>query len=91
MALHLTPAEHTADPPSGWTVCKGDKWGKRWQLLNKDGGVIDTFATKKEAESAKVSGYVFDLYRKEGQWFNGEAVSNWKPYTRSKAWTGQQI
>jgi hypothetical protein len=30
MALHLTPAEHNADPPSGWTVRKltARRWGR---------------------------------------------------------------
>lgn len=77
MALHLNLAEHDADPPSGWTV---KKEGRRWQLLSRAGGVIDTFNTKKAAEQAKVSGRDFELYEKEGRWFCGEQVDNWKPY-----------
>lgn len=77
MALHLTPAEHYADPPSNWTVRKS---GRNWQLLSKSGGVIDTFSTKRAAEGAKVAGFAFNLYQKEERWFRGEPVSGWRPY-----------
>jgi hypothetical protein len=82
MALHLTPEEHDADPPSGWTVHKN---GRRWQLRNKDGGVIDTFDTKRQAEAAKTSGHLFDLYQDEGRWFKGERPRGWRPYAECKA------
>jgi hypothetical protein len=77
MALHLTPQEHDADPPEGWTVAKS---GRRWHLLSRNGGVLDTFNTKREATEAKSKGFVFNLYQKEGRWFRGEPVPNWKPY-----------
>jgi hypothetical protein len=82
MALHLTPEEHDADPPSGWTV---HKHGRRWQLRSKDGGVFDTFDTKRQAEAAKTSGRLFDLYQKEGRWFKGETPPGWKSYVECKA------
>lgn len=82
MAMHLTPEEHDADPPSGWTVKKaGDRL---WQLQSRNGGVIDTFTTKTKAEAGKTSGFAFDLYQKEGRWFRGEHVSGWKPYAACK-------
>jgi hypothetical protein len=77
MALHLTPSEHREDPPSGWTV---RRQGRKWALCNKDGHVLDTAETKTKAESLKTSGFVFELYCKEGRWFRGESVANWKPY-----------
>jgi hypothetical protein len=77
MALHLTIEEHDADPPSRWTVQKS---GRRWQLLSRNGGVVDTFNTKRDAENAKTSGQIFNLYQKEGRWFRGEAVPGWRPY-----------
>jgi len=78
MALHLTPEEHDADPPSGWTVRKiADR---RWQLLARNGAVLDTFLTKKEAERGKTCGFVFNLYQKEGRWFKGETPAGWRPY-----------
>lgn len=82
MALHLTRAEHDADPPSGWTV---HKHGRRWQLRNRNGGVLDTFDTKKQAEAAKTGGFLFDLYQWEGRWFNGETPPGYKSYAQCKA------
>jgi hypothetical protein len=83
MALHLTPAEHDADPPSGWTVRK--LTARRWQLLNRRGGVLDTFDTKKQAEEAKKSGFLVNLYEKEGRWFKGETPPGHRPYSECKA------
>lgn len=77
MALHLTPQEHENDPPEKWTVRKS---GRRWQLLSTSGGVIDTYDTKKDAETARTKGYIYDLYQKEGRWFQGQPVPGWKPY-----------
>jgi hypothetical protein len=79
MALHRTPAEHTADPPSSWTVAKTP--GGRWALNSSTGETIDTFTTKRAAEEAKTSGFYVSLFEKEGRWFAGEAIENWKPYT----------
>ena len=81
MAMHLTPEEHDADPPEGWTV---RKCGRKWQLLNRNGGVLDTFDTKKRAEAEKIMGRAFRLYEAEGRWFKGEEVSPWRPYVECK-------
>lgn len=79
MALHRTPAEHDANPPSSWIVVKvGDRV---WHLKFATGdGVIDSFTTKKSAEAAKIDGLAAKLYEKEGRWFAGLPVDNWKPY-----------
>lgn len=82
MALHLTPEEHDADPPSGWIVRKS---GRKWQLCTSKGGVLDTFDTKKAAEAAKTSGFNFNLYEKEGRWFKGETPPGMKSYAECKA------
>mgnify|MGYP006921419761 CR=1 FL=1 len=77
MALHATPKDHDADPPSGWIVRKS---GSHWHLESAKGGVIGTFTTKREAMAARESGFYFDLYNKEGRWFAGESVSGWVQY-----------
>jgi len=77
MALHLTPEEHDADPPSSWTV---EKHGRRWALKSSRGGTLDTFATKREAEAAKLTGFHARLWEKEGRWFRGEPVDGWRSY-----------
>lgn len=81
MALHLTPEDHDNDPPNGWTVRKS---GRKWQLISRSGGVLDTFDTKSKAENAKTSGFIFSLYQKEGRWFKGESIPGWKPYSACK-------
>lgn len=78
MAMHLTPAEHNADPPSSWTVRKNGP--KSWSLCSSEGHVKHTTTTKKEAEALKTSGFYFNLYNDEGRWFNGEKVRNWNIY-----------
>lgn len=82
MALHLTPEEHDADPPSGWTV---RKQGRRWALCNRKGDVLDTFDTKSKAESYKTTGFLFNLYQQEGEWFRGNTPHSHRPYAECKA------
>jgi hypothetical protein len=82
MALHLTPEEHDADPPEGWTVRKGND--RKWRLCSGSGGILGAFNTKAKAEAAKTSGHYFDLYQKEGRWFRGERFPDWKPYAECK-------
>jgi hypothetical protein len=77
MALHLTKAEHDADPPEKWTV---EKHGNKWALKNSHGHILDTESTKAKALALKTSGQIFNLYQDEGRWMNGEQVKNWKPY-----------
>ncbi len=72
----FSPDEHPKRPPETWTV---RKHGRRWLLLSGEHS-LDSFATKREAERAKTSGFLFDLYHKEGRWFAGEHVEGWRPY-----------
>lgn len=69
--------DHADNAPSTWTVRKS---GRRWQLCTKDGSVLHTCDTKREAEGLKTGGFYFDLYNDEGRWFKGEKVRDWKPY-----------
>ena len=78
MSLHRTPEEHQADPPAGWTVRKAG--ARSWQLMSSGGGVLDTFTTRTEALAARESGWLVSLYQKEGRWFAGLPVANWRPY-----------
>lgn len=82
MALHLTPEAHDADPPESWRV---EKHGRRWALVNSKGHKLESFATKREAQAAKSSGFHFRLYQDEGRWFRGEPVRGWKPYDAATA------
>lgn len=78
VALHLNLADHDADPPSNWVVQKVKNG--LWHLNNNQGFTLESFKTKKAAEKAKSSGFYFNLYEKEGRWFRGEPVPDWKPY-----------
>jgi len=82
MALHMNLEEHNNNAPRTWLV---RKHGRKWALTDKADNVMDTFETKTKAEEAKSSGFIFDLYLKEGQWFNGITPSGWKPYAVCKA------
>jgi hypothetical protein len=77
----FSPEDHPKHPPHTWTV---EKRGRRWALTVGD-SVIDTFATKREAEENKISGMYATLYEKERRWFAGERVDNWKPYVAKPA------
>ena len=79
MSIFGGPAEHAANPPASWRVVK--RAPRRWALTLVDGGpVLDTFATRREAEAAKVDGWLVALYAKETRWYAGEPVAGWKPY-----------
>lgn len=78
MALHTTPAEHQADPPSSWTV--KPLAGHRWQLVSSGGATLETFTTKRDALAAKSGGWWVSLYEREGRWFAGLPVPGWKLY-----------
>jgi hypothetical protein len=76
--LFATPQEHADNPPSSWAVRKAGR--RLWQLCDKQGGVLGSATTKREAESLKGEGFYFNLYNDEGRWFRGERVRDWKPY-----------
>lgn len=85
MALHRTPEEHNANPPHTWHVVKviDGVWDLRMQ---SDDATLERFSTKCAAELAKSEGFYVELYEKEGRWFAGESIPNWRPYAEE---TGQ--
>lgn len=78
MALFKSPQEHAANPPSTWQVVKVATGS--WSLRTRDGAELDRQSTKKAAEALKVTGFYVTLYDKEGRWYKGEAIPNWRPY-----------
>jgi hypothetical protein len=83
MALHLTPEEHDANPPESWHVVKAAD--RVWHLRQGDEpNPLESFTTKHAAEEAKRSGFLFDLYAREGRWMAGENVHPYKPYAECK-------
>lgn len=83
MALHLTPADHAADPPAAWQVVKAAE--RCWHLDSSRGGTIDTFTTRKAAEAARTGGHAARLYEQEGRWFAGQTPAGWRPYAEVAA------
>jgi hypothetical protein len=83
MALHTTPEDHRADPPSAWTVVKAGE--RNWHLDSSLGGTIGYFGTQREALSGKESGFYVDLYEREGRWFAGDGPQGWRPYAATTA------
>lgn len=78
MSIFSGPQEHEANPPSSWTV---RKIGRKWGLFLADyDNPADTFKTKTDAEAAKCSGFLFDLYEREKRWYAGGHVAGWKTY-----------
>ena len=84
MSLHATPEAHESDPPSSWVVVKvADRC---WHLYSSlTGATFGYYTTKHAAEADKTSGPYFSLYEREGRWFAGQPVANWKPYVRKAA------
>lgn len=80
MSLHSTPEKHAADPPEAWRVVKVAErcWHLKSSLGHSLGG---SYTTKRAAEADKVNGFYVDLYEKEGRWFAGQPVANWRPYS----------
>ena len=83
MALHMTLADHDADPPSAWQVVKVAE--RCWHLDSSLGGTIGTYTTRKAAESGKEDGPQVTLWEKEGRWMRGEAIPGWRPYDAVRA------
>lgn len=75
----FSPEDHPNNPPETWQVRQVTP--RLWHLTDKDGrGVLDSRTTKREAEALKVSGWLVNLYEKEGRWYAGEAVAGWRPF-----------
>lgn len=80
--LYRTPEEHAANPPSTWVAVRV---GYKWRLKDKNGTVIATARRKKDALALRGSGFYVRLYEKEGRWFAGEQVEDWKPWKQCVA------
>lgn len=81
MSVFNNPTEHAENPPDTWTV---RKHGQRWELCTKDGGTLDSFPRKLDAEAERVGGHLARLYADETRWYAGESVHNWIPYAELK-------
>lgn len=79
MSLFTSPEEHAANGPETWVVVKSVR---HWRLETADGGVLETFPTKKAAEAGRVEGRIADLYDRESRWYAGEEIPSWKPWTQ---------
>lgn len=77
MSLFNSPEEHAANPPDTWVVAKH---GTSWHLSMKDGGVLDTYARKTDAEQARHTGFLVTLYETETRWYRGETIPGWRSY-----------
>lgn len=62
--LFTTAAEHAANPPGTWQVVKGHRC---WLVQTSRGSTLDRYDTLTEAEAAKSSGVLFDLYQRESE------------------------
>lgn len=83
MSLFSGPQEHAANPPLSWQVVKA---GTRvWDLRTTAGVVLQTFTTRRDAEGARLQGWLVDLYEKERRWYGGEPVANWRPWADVRA------
>lgn len=85
MSLFSGPDEHAANPPETWTVTRS---GRRWKLCTSSGGVLGAYNTRGQAEAARTSGFLADLYADETRWYAGESVRGWLPYQDLNAGQG---
>lgn len=74
--------DHKINDPTTWIV---KKHGRKWGLFTQNHeNPLDTFNTKIEANLAKTTGRLVDLYQKEAKWYAGEVVAGWKSYSPPK-------
>jgi hypothetical protein len=78
----LAKEDHPHHPPATWTVRKR---GRKWALCVSGDHPSDFFDTKRQAEAAKVSGWLVTLYNNEGIWYAGGTVTGWRPYAQIEA------
>ena len=81
--MHMTLADHDADPPSAWKIVKVTS--RCWHLDSSLGGTIGSYATRKAAEADKESGPYVNMWENEGRWMRGEPVPGWRPYDAARA------
>jgi hypothetical protein len=79
-------AQHIENPPETWRVERIPET-RRWALVTDDGDAalagdrIDTFETMREAQEARESGFMAELWRKESRWYAGESINGWRDYS----------
>jgi hypothetical protein len=78
MSLHMTLADHDADPPAAWQVVKAGS--RNWHLNSSLGATIGSYQTRQAAEAGRESGPFVTLWEQEGRWMRGEAIPGWRPY-----------
>lgn len=96
MSIFSTPDQHAANPPASWVVTKHAD--RSWALCPAGESYdLATFSTKKEAEQAKVSGFLVNEYEAEGRWYAGETPPGRKSYAeclaeqkRNEAWQARR-
>ena len=79
MSVFSSVSEHLENPPSTWEV---HKVGPRmWALtVSGDRFTLNVYGTRTAAQSARVGGFMFDLYNKETRWYAGESIPGWRDY-----------
>lgn len=80
--MFKNPEEHAANPPETWKVEKGAE--RLWHLKTKDGGVLDSFPTKTQAEQNRTTGFSAKLYEDERKWYAGEKRPGYKTWEQVK-------
>ncbi len=83
MSLFFAPEDHAANPPETWLVVKAGP--RAWRLTTADGTTLDGFASKRDAEAARSSGWLVNAYRKEGRWYAGETPAGMRSWADCKA------
>lgn len=71
------PEDHAANGPETWLVVKATD--RIWHLRTKDGGVLQSCSTKREAEALRTSGFYVNLYERERRWYGGELIPGLRP------------
>jgi hypothetical protein len=73
---------HAANPPSAWTVHKAAD--RCWQVRDVHGAVLETHATKRDAEAARLDGWAAREWADRGAWMAGDeavrARRHWRPF-----------
>jgi hypothetical protein len=84
VSLFTSPEEHDANPPSTWEVVKMAE--RVWHLRSAGSDYpLDTFTTKRAAETARTNGSAATLYAMEDLWYRGAEIPGWRMWADVKA------
>lgn len=91
MCIFDNPEQHAANPPETWEVVRVTD--RHWDLRPRgaEDASLATYPTKRQALLARTEGTWFDLYHREGRWYAGEDIPNWKPYAEVLAERNRHI